>query len=514
MSFTTIGNKTSLAGEGSVNANSIGPFGSLLTADPHPTAQAAFIYTVNPVQWTTSSCGTGAYVTSSLGVMTSSSGTSISGSASVRLSRSLKYRPGQGSMCRLTALFDPGAPDTLQLAGIGNEESGYYFAQRNSDFGILHREKSKREIRSFSITTPPAGAATITVTLGGSVKSVTINGGGSNNQTSYQLSQADYSQVGSGWTAESIDGTIYFISNVPGPINGTFSLFNGASEIATKAVVQTGELPTETFISQSQWNIDTMDGNGESRFTLDRSYGNIYGIGYQYLGFGNAFFSVENPETGLLSACHMIKNANSRFTTNIRNPQMTARWSVINSGSLATPVSIKGASAGVFTEGMIIRNIGPAFASGSIRSGISSQLTTNLVPVISLRANSVFLGQCNYGEIDIFNLSVGTDTGNASSTILTEVFIYKNAVLGGPVNFQHVDANKSIAAVDLASTSISIGSKTQLLKSFIVGANDATILYIQNENFFLSNGETLTVAARTNKNTSDANFSISWFEDQ
>jgi hypothetical protein len=514
MSFTTIGNKTSFANEGSVNANSIGPFGSLLTADPHPTAQAAFIYSVNPVQWTTSSCGTGAYVTASLGVMTSSSGTSISGSSSVRLARSLKYRPGQGSMCRLTALFDPGSPDTIQLAGIGNEESGYYFAQRNNDFGILHREQSKREIRSFSITTPPAGAATITVTLGGSVKSVAINGGGTNNQTSYQLSQADYSNVGSGWTAESIDGTIYFVSKVPGPIGGTFSLFNGATEIATKAVVQTGELPIETFISQSQWNIDTMDGSGDSRFTLNRSYGNVYGIGYQYLGFGNAFFSVENPETGLLSACHMIKNANKRTTTNIRNPQMTARWSVINSGSLATPVSIKGASAGVFTEGMIVRNIGPAFASGSIRSGIGSQLTTNLIPVMSVRANSVFLGQCNYGEIDIFNLAVGTDTGNASSTILTEVFVYKNAVLGGPVNFQHVDANKSIAAVDLAATSLSVGPRTQLLKSFIVAANDATILYVQNENFFLSSGEYLTVAARTNKNTSDANFSISWFEDQ
>lgn len=514
MPFTTIGNKTFSANEGIANANSVGPFGSLITAGLHPTAQAAFIYTVNPVQWTTSSVGAGAYVTTSMGIMTGSSGTSTSGSADVRLSRSLKYRPGQGSLCRMTAIFDAGSPDTLQLAGIGNEESGYYFAQKNSEFGILYREKSKREIRSFSITTPPAGAATITVTLGGNVKSVAINGGGSTNQTSYQLSRGDYSQVGSGWDAESIDGTIYFISKIPGPIGGAFSLFNGATEIATKATVQTGELPTETFISQSQWNIDTMDGNGESRFSLDQSYGNIYGIGYQYLGFGNAFFSVENPETGLLSACHMIKNANKRSTVNIRNPQMTARWSVINSGSLASPVSIKGASAGVFTEGMIIRNIGPAFATGSARVGAALDLDTNLVPVVSLRANKVFLGQCNYGEIDLFNLAVGTDTGSAVSTILVEIFIYKNAVLGGPVNFQHVDVNKSIASADLAATSISIGPNTQLIKSFVVGSNESTILNIQTENFFLSSGETLTVAAKTNKNTSEATFSLSWFEDQ
>jgi len=417
-------------------------------------------------------------------------------------------------MCRMTAIFDPGAPDTLQLAGIGNEEEGYYFAQRNQEFGILHRERSKREIRSFTITSPPAGAATITVALGGSSIAVPINGGGSANQTSYQLSQADYSQVGSGWKAESIDGIVYFISKMPGPFAGTFSLFNGASSIATMATVQAGELPIETFISQSQWNIDKFDGTGESRFNLNPRYGNVYGIGYQYLGFGNAFFSIENPETGLLSTCHMIKNANRRDTVNIRNPQMTARWAAINSGSLATSVSVKGASAGVFTEGLVIRNIGPAFASGSSRVGSALDLEVTPVPVMSLRANTVFQGQCNYGEVDVFNLSVGTDTGSASSTTLVEIFIYKNAILGGPVNWQHVDAAKSIAAVDLAATSFSIGAKTQLIKNFIVAANSATILSLQGENFFLTSGETLTVVAKTNKLTSDATFSLSWFEDQ
>ena len=137
-----------------------------------------------------------------------------------------------------------------------------------------------------------------------------------------------------------------------------------------------------------------------------------------------------------------------------------------------------------------------------------------MVPVISLRANKVFLGQCNYGEIDLFNLFVGTDTGSSSTTILVEVLVYKNAVLGGPVNFQHVDANKSIAAADLAATSFSIGPNTQLIKKFIVAANESTILYIQGENFFLTSGETLTIAAKTNKSTSNATFSLSWFEDQ
>ena len=513
--FTTIGKKSSTTTEGIVNANSVGPFGTPLSAELHPVGQGAFVYSVNSTQWVTSSVGSGALVTASLGMMTSSSGTSASGSADVRLARSIKYRPGQGCMGRLTAIFDPGAPDTVQLVGVGNEESGYYFAQRNTEFGILHRERSRREIRSFSITTPPAGAATIVVTLNGATKSVAINGGGSANQTSYQLSQADYSQVGSGWNAESIDGTVYFVSRVPGPVNGgTFSLFNGAVEIATKATVQTGVLPVDTFVSQSQWNIDTMDGSGPSRFTLNPRYGNIYAVGYQYLGFGNAFFSIENPESGLLEACHMIVNAGRRTTTTVRNPQMTARWSVANSGSLATSVSVKGASAGLFNEGISVKNIGPAFATGSVRVGAAVDIDTTLVPVLTLRANTIFMGECCYGELEPFNIAVGTDTGSAASTILTEIFVYKNAVLGGPVNFQHVDASKSVAAADLASTSITVGPRTQLVKSFIVGANTSIILDIDRENFFLTSGETLTIAARTNRLNTDATFSISWFEDQ
>lgn len=515
--YTSLGKKTSLDGTGlggGGNANAFGPFGTALVSESRPTSQGAFIYSINTTQWITSSIGAGSQVIATEGLMSCSSGTSVSGSAGVRLLRSLKYRPGQGSICRLTSIFDTGKTDTLQLAGMGNEESGYYFAMSGSSFGILHREKSTREIRQFTITAPPAGAATLVVTLGGDQKSISINGGGSANQTSYQISQIDYSQVGSGWVAESIDGIVYFISKLSGPHAGTFSITNVGVSIATATTLQAGVLPTQTFVSQSSWNIDTMDGNGQSRFTLDPLKGNVYGIGYQYLGFGNSFFSIENPETGLLTACHMIKRAGNYSVTNIRNPHMTARWEAINSGSAATSVTVKGASAAVFTEGLIVRNIGPAFATAVDRIGAAVDIDTNLVPVLTLRANRIFQGQCNYGELDLFNISIGGDTGSNSSTTLLKIFIYKNAVLGGPVNFQHVDSTRSTAAVDTAATSISSNDRTQLVKSFIIGANQSITLKIEDENFFVAGGETITIAAQTNKLTTDASFSVSWFEDQ
>lgn len=495
------------------NANALGPFGTALVSEMTPTGQATFVYSLNSTLWSTGSNGEGAGASVSNGVMTCTSGNGTHSHANVKLSRSNKYRAGQGGICRLTAIFGAGATDTLQVAGIGNDECGMFFAQSGSNsFGILHREASKREIRSFAITSPPAGAATLTVNLEGSTKSISINGGGSAAQTAHQISQVDYSQVGGGWFAETVGGTVYFVSNEPGPRGGTFSILNGVTSIATPATVQSGVLPTQTFISQSSWNIDKMDGTGASGFAIDKSKGNIYGVGYQYLGFGNPTFSVENPKTGLLTSCHMIERANSSTSTVLQNPNMTAMWGAYNSGSLASSVSIKGASAGIFTEGKVTKNIGTAFSAFAVKSSISS----TEVPILTIRANRIFNGQCCYGELDPFNISVANDAGNSSTGKLLKVFIYKNIGLGGPVNFQHADSTRSMASYDTAATSVSsIAGRTQLVKALIVAANDSVTLKLQDENFFVGSGDTLTITGqRVSNDLDNAAVTISWFENQ
>lgn len=513
--FTSLGKKTGGGGGGAAgtNANATGPFGTSLVSNLTPTAQAAFIYgTVpNSTQWITSSNGASASVSVANGIMSCTSGNSISGSAGVKLGRSIKYRAGQGVIGRLTAIFDPGHADTKQLAGVGNEECGYYFCRNDTAFGILHRETSKREIRSFTVDAQ--AAVTVVVTLGGHVRSFAINGGSDANQTSYLISRQDYAQVGSGWKAESINGTIYFISDVPGPIDGTYSItVGGISIVSATSQVQAGVLPTETFISQSSWNLDTMDGSGASRTNLDPSKGNIYGIGYQYLGFGDPVFSIENPESGLLVDVHRIQTANSKTSVVLRNPQTTARWEAVNSGSSASTVTLKGASAGIFNEGLIIRNVGTSFATAATKADVG----TAMIPVVSLRANRVYNNQSCYGEFEVFNISVGNDAGSSSSGKILKVFVYKNAVLGGPVNYQYNDSTRSIVAIDTASTSISTDVRTQLLKTFIVAANDSVTLKLDDENFFASTGDVITIAAQRggSSNVDNALVSVSWFEDQ
>lgn len=512
--FTSLGKKSSggFGGGGGTNSNAIGPFGTAIVSNLTPAAQAAFTYgTVpNSLLWVTQSSGIGALVSTSEAVMTCSSGTSVSGSSTVELSRFIRYRAGQGVVCRLTSIFDAGSTDTRQLAGAGNKESGYYFGRVGTNFGILHRETSKREIRTFTVTAQ--NAVTVTVTLAGEKKTFSISGGLNANQTAYLISQADYTQIGSGWSSEALGNTVYFISTAPGPWSGDFDItVSGVTIVSATGTVQAGVLPTDTFITQSLWNIDTMDGNGPSRTVLDPSKGNIYGIGYQYLGFGDPVFCIENPETGLLTDVHRIQTANSKTTVVVRNPQMSARWVAENSGSSATNVSVKGASAGIFNEGVVTRNIGVASAASASKTSIGA----TAVPVLTIRANKVFASQCCYGGLDIAEMSLSCDAGSSAGNKILKILVYKNALLGGPVNFTSTDS-RSFVSVDASATSFSTNGLTQLMKTILVAANSSVTIQLEDLGFFLTSGETLTIVAQrgASSDVDAALVSVGWFEDQ
>ena len=513
--FTSLGKKNSggVSGDGSLNANSVGPFGTALVSSMTPSGQGTFVHGINSAIWTTGSNGIGPTVSASDAIATCTSGDSPYASAVLRLNRSSKYRAGQGTIARLTAIFGSGSADTLQLAGVGNAECGFYFAMSGTNFGILHRERSKREIREFTGVTGVGSNVTLTVTLGGVAKSITISGGGDAYQTAYLISKQDYSMVGMGWTAEAHGNHVHFISSTPGPVVGTFSIVNGGgSPIATMGTTQTGVLPTETFIPQSSWNIDQMDGTGPTRFDMDPTKGNVYGIGYQFLGFGNPTFSIENPETGLLAQCHMIQWAGSHTSTVIKNPAMSIRWEAINSGSSASSVSVSGASGGLFTEGIVQRNVGVAFSAAGTKSNVGA---TEL-PILTIRANQIYGSVCSYGELAPFNISLGNETGTSSNGKLLRIQIYKNIGLAGPVNFQNLDSTRSIASIDTTSTGVFTTANTQLLKSIILAANNSLVLKLEDENFFIVNGDTLTITAQRLGNSSieTAAASVSWFEDQ
>lgn len=491
-------------GSNTANASSTTQFGETLVAQLTPAAQATFVHGLSTINFITRSIGENSSLTSSSGSAFLQSGTSSTGSATIQMRRGLTYRPGQGSLCRLTSIFGPPVADTYQLCGLGNVESGFYFGYQGIDFGVHHFTGARREVRTLTI--PVGGVAdgtSVTVTLNGQSKAYTINGGNSRDQTSWEIAYQDWINVGGGWVTEAYDGTIYFISLRTGARTGSYSTSIAGSSFSQYIA---GSNLSSNFISQSNWNIDTMDGNGPSRMLLDKTKGNVYQIGFQYLGYGNTRFAIEDPQTGQFQSCHMIRQANSRLTPVLNDPHVAVTWEVSNSGS-TTSTHMTGASGAVFCEGEVLRNIGPAFSA----TAFNSDVDTAEEPILTIRSNRIFRGKVGYGELDISTLSVSIPQTAAAHYVT--IRIYKNLRLSGPVNFTNVNVDQSIASYDTSATGFTANQNT-LVSSFVIPFGGSINADLKGDNFFLSVGESLTITAQASTTNASAACAITWFEDQ
>lgn len=487
------------------NAASTTQFGESLVAELTPIAQAIFTHGVNSVNFVTGVVGAGADIqTGNDNLVTLLSGNATTGSATVQLKRAISYRAGQGSLCRMTAIFGIPAENNYQLAGLGNIDCGYFFGYQGTAFGLMHITDGFREVRKLVVAAGVADGTTVTITLNGEARAFTINGGSSVNQTSWEISQQDFSNMAGGWVTEAYDGTIYFIAQKAGSASGAYSA-TGTGLTATFSQVVAGVATTINFVSQSQWNIDTMDGNGPSRFSIDPTKGNVYQVGFQYLGFGNARFAIEDSSTGQFQPVHMIRMANSRTTPVLRDPHLSALWQSVNVGG-TTSVSMKGASAAIFTEGTVVRNVGPSFST----SATNTDIDTAEEPLLTIRADRIFRDMTTHTEAFASTLTVSSITaGNHSITAR----IYKNLRLTGPVNFSSVNATQSFCSVDTSATGFTSNNST-LLATYVLKGGSSIVVDLKGDSFYISPGETLTITLAASSNNVDGSAAITWFEDQ
>ena len=130
--------------------------------------------------------------------------------SSARSKRALVYRPGQGAVGRFSAIFSKGIDGGSQLAGIGNQVSGFFFGYNGSDFGIMHRQTGQPEIRVLEITNGPVTNGILTVTLDGIDFDVPVtNQSGNLNSTASEIANYNY-KMGE-WLTEAIGNKVYFL---------------------------------------------------------------------------------------------------------------------------------------------------------------------------------------------------------------------------------------------------------------------------------------------------------------
>jgi len=338
-------------------AGQVSAFGEPLAISPTAVIQLDAIYgtTTDVIQTYTS--GTGATAGADTQLFRVQSGTSQGGYGVLRSKRFMRYRPGQGIVCRFTAAFTQGVPNSLQFAGLTNQENRVVFGWDGDRFGVNRSTGGKAHITLLTITVAPNATQTATITLNGVAYTVTLG-----NTSADVAMQTIVNRVGGygGWTVEQTDGASLWLSPTLGPLNGTFSFTSTGNAQATFETKQVGIAQSNYWTYQEDWNIDKMDGSNSistnpSGMTLDHTKLNVYQINMRWLGAGVISYAMEDQASGTLVYVHKEHYVNQHTTPHTLNPSFKITYGAVNTTG-TTNVTVTGASVYGAIEGTIFQN--------------------------------------------------------------------------------------------------------------------------------------------------------------
>ncbi len=427
---------------------------------------------------------------------TCQSGAAANGLAAILSFRLLTYRPGQGAVARLTAVFSPGVANSRQLAGLITAENSFSFGYIGEDFGVIHTHDGESEYQELTITTPAAGAENATITVDGIGYTVPLTAG-TVQHNAYEIANSLTSQVPNYDFSSNNDQVL-----AQAVLNGPASSFAFSSGTAVAAWVQitAGLTPVTDFVARVDWSEETLL-SGDS--PLDPEKGNVYQIQFQYLGFGAIKFYVEDPETGDFILVHIIKYANTETTPSVTNPSFRIGWVARNTGN-TTNLTISGSSAAGFIEGESKISTPP-------RADDNDQLAVGitLTNVLAFRNRFNFSGKRNRAELLPMILSLSTQSNKSAF-----FEIIANPTFGGDLDFSYIDKDNSIMEVAKDSVIVSGGRLVGGL-TVVAGSSEDVSFNIRDwHTFAASPGQIFSIAARVSATpAADMQATATWVED-
>lgn len=477
-------------------------FGEQSVAEPTPVIQVHFPYNINSeIVETRNNNGTVTVVNNKAHIST---GAAANQSAALLTITPVKYNPGQGGLVRFTALYTTGVANSTQWVGLGNSTDGYFFGYNGTDFGILRRQGGLPEVRRLAITTASNTSENITITLDGDAETVAVNADGADSPTTRVLTANtiaahDFSNVGKGWEVHNMGANIFFTSFAAGSKTGTYSLVNGGGEAAgTFSQSLSGVDATDTIVTQANWNKDKCDGTGTSGITCDFTKGNVYQIRYQWLGFGDIDFFIENPETSRPMLVHRVEYANSATIASVNNPTLPL-CGVAKNTSNTSDVAVEIGSMGGFIEGRDVPQGLPH--SLSVEKG---SVGTTETPIMTLHSHDIYQSTINRVKIRMSLSSVSID-GTKPATVR----VRKNAILTGPVSFSPHDANTSTIHQDTGATGVSGG---EVIFSKSISKDGGTDIDFKSMGIELNQPDFLTLSIEASASTTDTVSTFNWQE--
>lgn len=486
------------------------PFGSLHAESLYPVFQTDAVYGLNTqqVQATTNSSGT---ATTSDSMFVVSTGTTVGGFGTIQSRRRLRYRAGQGVVARFAGIFNSGVANSIQVMGIGHAEDGFYFGFNGTSFGILHVARGVRETRTLTVTTASTSTQPYNITLNGTTTNVTATNNGSTVKTAYEIAQGTFA----GWTAEAIGSTVVFLRNSAGTASGSYSVAQSGAGVPTAgsfAQTKAGAASTDTWVAQTAWNGDRLDGTGSSGVTIDPTKNNVYSIGVTYLGAGPVEFRVyvasDEGNNADWVTVHTLRFPNTLTTTSVGNPAFPFTMAAYSAGS-TTNITVKCGSFVGFIEGPKILH-GPRFSYTNTLTTVGS---TNYQALFTVKNRLFFGDRANQSVVNMLDVSAAV-----KHTQPCAFFLIRNGTLAGTPSFSSY-SNTSCTLYDTAATTVSFSDNSQVVWSGqLAETGDLDHHFVINDTIgeiTIQPGESITLAARSSTGTpSYASGSFNTREDQ
>jgi len=133
-----------------------------------------------------------------------------------------------------------------------------------------------------------------------------------------------------------------------GSQNGYYLELSGNTTSFVERSFVSGSI-VNTIITQSNWNVDKLDGTGESGITLDLTKSQILFMDIEWLGVGTVRigFIID----GNYYVCHKFNHANIITSTYITSATLPLRYEISNTSNTASSSQMKQICSSVISEG-------------------------------------------------------------------------------------------------------------------------------------------------------------------
>lgn len=190
-----------------------------------------------------------------------------------------------------------------------------------------------------------------------------------------------------------------FLAEIDGVVGLLFRTSNANSSYPTSGT------PTDTFVPQTEWNVDKMDGKGLSDIEVDWTNSQIFLADLQWLGVGRVRCYLDID--GNIYNIHDFTFANKQSGVHLSTPNLPFRYWIENDGSYASAAEIEHICASIMSEGGS-HPIGSRRYGSMDGTGRTAASAGTIYPLCGIRLKAANIdGSVKFEDVSI--LSTGTD---------------------------------------------------------------------------------------------------------